>query len=125
MQHKHHKDIAKSFSYEDYQQMLASQGNKCAICNEPETTTRKGTPKSLAIDHCHRHKQVRGLLCERCNKRLGHYEAAFDDSKMEHFIRYLGGRPDGTPTKFDGEVFEQQNPSHSPKGIDIEKHSKR
>jgi hypothetical protein len=49
---------------EGYDDLLARQGGKCAIC--------RGRPKSkrLAVDHDHKTGAVRGLLCSRCNHDL-------------------------------------------------------
>ncbi len=54
---------------EDFQKMLESQGGVCAICGELETDIRK---HKLSLDHCHVTGKVRGILCNRCNKLLGH-----------------------------------------------------
>lgn len=56
---------------DEYATMLAAQGNKCAICKQPETHRIAGKPVSLAIDHCHTTGRVRRLLCFRCNTVLG------------------------------------------------------
>lgn len=48
---------------EDYANLLSEQGGVCAICRK--------TPKgSLAVDHDHKTKSVRGLLCAFCNHRV-------------------------------------------------------
>lgn len=49
----------------DYEHMLADQDNACAICKREVT---------LVVDHNHMTKQVRGLLCGRCNRALGMIE---------------------------------------------------
>lgn len=49
---------------EDYDSMIESQANACAIC----FTGFKATPN---IDHSHLTGRVRGLLCWRCNATLG------------------------------------------------------
>lgn len=55
-----------------YQEMLAAQGNVCAICERPERSTdKKGRVKALAVDHDHETGAVRGLLCANCNKGIG------------------------------------------------------
>ena len=55
-----------------YQLLYKRQGGKCAICGEQEKVMRDdGTPRRLAIDHCHSTGQVRGLLCTRCNLVIG------------------------------------------------------
>jgi len=47
------------------------QKNLCAICGLPETDYQQYGVKNLAIDHNHRTKKVRGLLCSKCNRALG------------------------------------------------------
>jgi hypothetical protein len=45
--------------------------------------------KYFIVDHDHKIGKVRGLLCDQCNKGLGH----FKDSKetLLKAIKYLGG----------------------------------
>lgn len=43
-------------------EIIAAQDGRCAIC---------GDEKKLVIDHNHETGQVRGMLCLRCNFRLG------------------------------------------------------
>lgn len=72
----------------DYDAMLEAQAGTCAICRQGETaTTRWGTPRSLAIDHCHTVKVVRGLLCYRCNLALGYM--ADDPGRLGAAADYL------------------------------------
>ena len=49
-------------SLEDYDKMVEKQHGECAICKEPE--------EKLLVDHNHRTKKVRGLLCAPCNRNL-------------------------------------------------------
>ena len=53
---------------EDYAEMLESQGGVCGKCKRPPPNHRK---KFLAVDHCHKTGQVRGLLCDNCNRGIG------------------------------------------------------
>ena len=56
-----------------YNQMLISQNYVCAVCLQPETKvdTRHGKIRDLGVDHDHKTKRVRGLLCYRCNVAEG------------------------------------------------------
>jgi hypothetical protein len=60
---------------EDYNALLVKQEGRCALCGQPETAKRWGKPMTLAVDHDHETKEIRGLLCSRCNRSLGFYEA--------------------------------------------------
>lgn len=55
----------------EYEAMLAAQGNRCAICSSEKAGN---TGQCFAVDHCHETGKVRGLLCIKCNARLGWYE---------------------------------------------------
>jgi hypothetical protein len=71
-------------SVEDYDQLLASQDGKCAICDATECQSGS----ALAVDHCHSTGKVRGILCRDCNTTLG----KFNDDRSRFFkaIAYLG-----------------------------------
>lgn len=58
---------------ENYKALRISQNGVCAICKRPERRQHatSGTIWDLAIDHCHETGQVRGLLCNACNRGLG------------------------------------------------------
>ena len=62
-------------SLEDYDRMYASQDGKCAICFS-EVAGKHG--QFFAVDHCHQSLKVRGLLCIKCNSRLGWFERHMD-----------------------------------------------
>ena len=76
---------------DQYLSILKKQNGVCAICNKPEINTRKnGTVKKLAVDHNHKTQVVRGLLCDKCNRGLGHFN---DDCKLlESAMKYLNPR---------------------------------
>ncbi len=67
-----------------------AQGGLCKICQRPESTRdQNGKVKPLHVDHCHKTGEVRGLLCCKCNRGLGHF---FDDVLLfERAIIYLKG----------------------------------
>ena len=55
-------------SSQDYEVLLDQQSGTCAICSSTETG-RKDT--WFCVDHDHETGQVRGLLCNNCNRALG------------------------------------------------------
>lgn len=78
-----------NFSIESYNEMLKNQNGVCAICKKEETrkSRKKGDICRLMIDHCHASNIVRGLLCDSCNKMLGHAKDSIEI--LEEGIRYL------------------------------------
>ena len=66
----------------DYEEMLALQGSRCAICGRAPDEA-----KALHIDHCHDSGKIRALLCGSCNRMLG---LAKDSPEiLEGAARYL------------------------------------
>jgi hypothetical protein len=58
-------------SREEHRRLLKEQNGACAVCKLPSR-------RALYVDHCHATRQVRGLLCDKCNTALGLFG---DDSK--------------------------------------------
>jgi hypothetical protein len=57
-----------------YNYLLKKQNGCCAICGyKPEGEDRYRKGKSLAVDHDHVTGKIRGLLCDKCNRGLGHF----------------------------------------------------
>lgn len=67
---------------QEYDEMLESQGNVCAICGGVNESGRM-----LAVDHCHETNQVRGLLCTNCNTGIGMLKDNID--LLQNAITYL------------------------------------
>jgi hypothetical protein len=65
-----------------YKSMLKNQDNKCLICNNKFKNSR-----DTHIDHCHKTKKVRGLLCSRCNCGIGLLRE--DINILENAIKYI------------------------------------
>jgi len=63
--------------------MLLSQGGRCAICG----TEDPGRGTGFSVDHCHKTKFVRGMLCHNCNVGLGHFRD--NVSFLNNAINYL------------------------------------
>ncbi len=70
---------------DDYDEILKKQDYRCAICN----TTKSNTPRHdwFAVDHCHVSKQVRGLLCNKCNQGIGLLNDSIEN--LSNAILYL------------------------------------
>lgn len=69
---------------DEKQSLLEAQNGVCAICG---CAGESGRWKKLYIDHDHKTGKVRGMLCERCNFALGHFDD--DISRLERAINYL------------------------------------
>jgi len=65
---RHHLKSYYGMSLADYMAREAQQCDRCAICMKHRDKLRR----RLYVDHCHRTRKVRGLLCSRCNLLLGH-----------------------------------------------------
>jgi len=71
---------------DEYADIKAAQDGTCFLCQRA-----KGISAPLQVDHDHAltgRVSVRGLLCGRCNNRLGWYEA-----RAERLHLYLNSPP--------------------------------
>lgn len=55
-----------NLSIPDVTDMYNSQDGKCSICGKPLLLF-----KNTVVDHCHKTRVVRGILCKSCNPMLG------------------------------------------------------
>lgn len=67
----------------DFNNLLNLQEDKCGICGK----STKDNKRRLSIDHCHKSKIVRGLLCTRCNFGLGYFQD--NEELLSKAIEYL------------------------------------
>lgn len=58
-----------NLTLEQYDEMLKQQNGCCAICGTDKPT---GKWSSFAVDHNHTTGEVRGLLCNECNRGIGY-----------------------------------------------------
>lgn len=63
--------------------MLIAQNFMCAICQIHQDSLNH----ILAVDHCHKTGNIRGLLCPECNLGLGKFKDSV--SILESAINYL------------------------------------
>lgn len=70
-----------SMTMDDYEIRVVAQGGRCAICR---------TPEKLHVDHDHSTGQVRGLLCNNCNRALGLLRD--DPDVLARAVLYLTGQ---------------------------------
>lgn len=91
LRYKNHKDkhinnrLRKKFgiTLNEYHDLLKQQNGVCAICGNPP----KENKPMLSVDHDHKTKKLRGILCSSCNQGIG----LFHDN-IEHLanaIKYL------------------------------------
>lgn len=94
-------DIKRRFDLtpEQFDQLLAAQDTKCALCGATEhgrshnngrmARLPTGALSNWPIDHCHKDGRVRGILCHKCNTRLGGYEALVEKVGEAKLLEYL------------------------------------
>lgn len=77
--HKHvdkvrdlHLKVNYGITQLDYLRMLEEQDGKCKICSCIDFGDKRN--RHFHVDHSHETGKVRGLLCSRCNTKLGWYE---------------------------------------------------
>lgn len=71
-------------THAEYEEMLARQAGACAICGVQHTGNRK---RVFNIDHCHKTGIVRGLLCDKCNLGIGHFDDADSLEAAAAYVR--------------------------------------
>lgn len=67
-------------SLDQFMEMVNSQNGKCKICKDILAMGR-----FTHIDHCHRTGKVRGVLCHKCNTKLGWYEK--NSTEVDKYLR--------------------------------------
>ena len=62
-----HRYYCYGVTKEAYDGLVKSQGGVCAVCASFTPTTKF---PSLLIEHCHRTRRIRGLVCHSCNRAI-------------------------------------------------------
>jgi hypothetical protein len=83
-QRPYHLKYKYGITVEEYEVLLETQNHRCAICN---TDSPSGKWKVFAVDHCHDTGEVRGLLCNECNRGMG--LLGDDHKRLEAASAYL------------------------------------
>jgi hypothetical protein len=66
------KCFSFGISKEEYDRKFEEQHGLCAICKQPEQRRSiNGKICRLSLDHNHKTKEARGLLCSDCNVAIG------------------------------------------------------
>jgi|APCry1669188879_1035177.scaffolds.fasta_scaffold02054_10 hypothetical protein len=75
---------------DDYDRMLVEQKGVCKLCGTSDPGGRqsgRGKVNVFFVDHCHKSGNVRGLLCNTCNRAIGQVKENIDF--FENAIAYL------------------------------------
>ena len=73
-----------------YNEKKASQDGRCAICGDIPSQLRGGKIVRLSVDHDHATGEVRGLLCNKCNRGIGYLQDSVDILQLaaEYLSKY-------------------------------------
>ncbi len=78
-------------THETFQELLDSQGGKCACCDKDLASLETRVNKRYHVDHDHKTGQVRGILCAGCNTAIG--LLGDDVSAVQRAVDYLKSPP--------------------------------
>lgn len=70
-------------STEEYAAQLSRQGEACAICG----VRQEKEQRQMAVDHCHKTGEIRGILCHSCNRGIG--SLGDEPGRVEAAAKYL------------------------------------
>lgn len=88
-----HKKYCDMIS-EDVLKKIKNEVKECVIC---------GSNEKLVVDHDHKTNKVRGMLCNHCNRGLGHFRD--DPMLLEFATQYLYASAD----KIEWEKYLKEN----------------
>lgn len=64
--HKSHLKKTYGLTIEQYNELKEKQNHSCFVCGRHESELER----RLAVDHNHKTREIRGLLCNYCNHRI-------------------------------------------------------
>jgi hypothetical protein len=73
--------VMYGLTLEGYDVLFKQQNGCCAICEKPQSSFTN----RLGVDHSHKTKQIRGLLCHLCNRGIGFFQ-----DRKDLLIKALG-----------------------------------
>lgn len=81
---------------DQYDDLITLQLGVCAICSQV-------CSRALAIDHNHITGQLRGLLCNKCNRGIGYLNDDVETVRkaLEYLTKYSGSRAMGALAEYD------------------------
>jgi hypothetical protein len=88
-----HKKYSNMIS-EDLLKDIKKETKECVIC---------GSNEKLVVDHDHKTNKIRGMLCNHCNRGLGHFRD--DPMLLEFAAQYLYASAD----KIEWEKYLKEN----------------
>ena len=78
-----------NITLEKYIELCEKQGGKCAICgNLPKENERANWGGKLCVDHDHKTKKIRALLCNSCNLAVGYIGTEKLAMEVAEYIRF-------------------------------------
>jgi len=71
------------FTLKEYNKLFKQQNGQCVICGHYQSELSK----RLHVDHDHNTGEIRGLLCDNCNRGIGHLKNS--PGILQNAIEYL------------------------------------
>jgi len=76
-------------NYKEYEEILRQQEYKCALCGSYKYDVLN---RRLGVDHNHKTGEVRGLLCNCCNRGLGNFKDSVEllTKAINYLVKFHG-----------------------------------
>jgi hypothetical protein len=92
-QRQAHQHLKREYgiTLDEYNAMFAEQGKVCKICKSETPSSKSPGSNGWHVDHCHKTKVIRGILCQPCNHMLG--SARDNPQTLRAAAEYIEGQP--------------------------------